>query len=95
MRERALAYETQLKEISRWRPDAVEQLREAAELGDRHYRLGSLPITTYVELQEKYIEALEAILETQAEVLEAWHQLELLTGLRTPLADTSAKEETK
>jgi len=81
VRERALAYEVQLKEISRWRPDAVQQLREAAELGDRHYRLGSLPVSTYVELQEKYLEALEAILETQAEALEAWQQLELLTGL--------------
>ena len=49
-------------------------------MGDRHYRLGALPISTYVELQEKYLDAQEAILSTQAETLESLQQLELLIG---------------
>jgi cobalt-zinc-cadmium efflux system outer membrane protein len=91
----ALNYETKLREMSRWRPDSVEHFREAAEVADRHYRLGAVPIATYVELQNKYLEAVESLLDTKKEVLEAAQQLELLTGLPTPLAGTSAKEEKK
>jgi cobalt-zinc-cadmium efflux system outer membrane protein len=89
IRERAAAYEVQWKEMSRWQTNVVQQLREAAALGDRHYRLGAIPISTYVELQEKYLEGLEAILDTRAEALEHLQQLELVTGVRI------AREEAK
>lgn len=81
LREDYLTYQARLAEMSHWRTNAIDQFREAAELGDRHYRLGALPISTYVELQAKYLEAQEAILATQAEALESLHQLELLSGL--------------
>lgn len=82
--ECALIYQKQLVEMNRWRTNAVEQFREAAELGDRHYRLGSLPVSTYLELQKQYLEATDALLGTQADALENWQQLELLLG--TPLS---------
>jgi cobalt-zinc-cadmium efflux system outer membrane protein len=44
--EAALVYRTKLREIAKWRPDSVEHFREAAELADRHYRLGAVPIST-------------------------------------------------
>ncbi len=91
--EAALTYETKLREMARWRPDSVQHFREAAEIADRHYRLGSLPIATYVELQNKYLEAVEGLLDTKREALEAAQNLELLTGLTPPLAGTTAKEE--
>jgi cobalt-zinc-cadmium efflux system outer membrane protein len=93
--EAALTYETKRREIARWRPDSVRHFREAAELADRHYRLGAVPISTYVELQKQYLEAVEGMLETKKEALEAAAQLELLTGLTVPLASASAKEEKK
>ena len=93
--EAALTYKTKLAEIGKWRPDSVEHFREAAELADRHYRLGAVPIATYVELQKQYLEAVESLLDTKKEALEAAAQLELLTGLPLPLADTSAKGEKK
>ena len=80
LRERIAAYEARLEQMSHWRPEIVESLREAAGLADRHYRLGAVPVATYVELQEKYIEALEAIFTTRAEALQHRHQIELLTG---------------
>jgi len=40
-----------------------------------------VPIATYVELQKQYLEAVDALLETRREALEAAQQLELLTGL--------------
>lgn len=73
-------YEHALGVLAKWRPDAVEHFREAAELADRHYRLGAVPVNTYLELQRQYVEAVEALLEARREALAARHQLELLTG---------------
>ena len=70
-----------LAESAKWTPDAARRFREAAELADRHYRLGAVPISTYVELQNSYLEAIEALYETQQEALEAAGTLQLLTGL--------------
>jgi len=91
----ALTYETKLREMAKWRPDSVQHFKEAAELADRHYRLGAVPISTYVELQQQYLDAVEGLLDTKRETLEAAAQLELLTGLPLPLANTSATEEKK
>ena len=93
--EAALTYETKRREMARWRPDAVEHFRQAAELADRHYRLGAVPVSTYVELQKQYLEAVEGLLDTKKEALDAAQQLELLTGLALPFVNTSAKEEKK
>jgi cobalt-zinc-cadmium efflux system outer membrane protein len=74
--------------MEKWRPDSVQHFKEAAEVADRHYRLGAVPIATYVELQKQYLEAVESLLETKKEALEAAQTLELLTGLTPPLAKT-------
>ncbi|MGV3772127.1 MAG: TolC family protein [Verrucomicrobiales bacterium] len=80
VRERTASYLARLEQMSHWRPDTIQNLREASELADRHYRLGAVPVATYTELQEKYLEALEAILNTQAAALEDLQQIQLLTG---------------
>jgi cobalt-zinc-cadmium efflux system outer membrane protein len=81
VREQSATYVALCEQMSFWRPDSIRQLREAAELADRHYRLGAVPVSTYVELQKEYLEALEAILDTQKEALDARQQIELLTGV--------------
>lgn len=91
--EAALTYETKVREMGRWRPDSVEQFKEAADLGDRHYRLGAVPIATFVELQKQYLEAVESLLDTKKEALDAAQNLELLTGLTPSLA--TMQEEKK
>ncbi|MBI2950075.1 MAG: TolC family protein [Verrucomicrobia bacterium] len=93
--EAALTYETKLREMAKWRPDSVQHFKEAAEVADRHYRLGAVPITTYVELQKQYLDAVEGLLDTKKEALEAAAQLELLTGLPLPLSRTTPAEERK
>lgn len=70
-----------VQEMRLWRPDATDHFREAAELADRHYRLGAVQISTYVELQKQYLEAVEALLDTRKEALDAASQLEALTGI--------------
>jgi len=92
--EKAAAYRAHLKEMAKWRPDSAQQLKEAAGLADRHYRLGAVPITTYVELQKQYLEAMEALLDTKREALEAGQELRRLTGLDFN-AVAAAKEEQK
>jgi len=93
--EADLTYRTKLEEMARWRPDAVQHFREAADVADRHYRLGAVPISTYVELQKQYLDAVIGLLDTKREALEAAAQLELLTGLQPPLVQASPMEEAR
>jgi len=86
--EKAVADQTKLTERAKWRPESAAEVRKAAELADRHYRLGAVPIATYVELQKQYLEAVEALLETRREALDAGQQLELLTGLNVNAVQT-------
>ena len=86
IRENAAGYERLRKELTRLNPKVAEQLREAALLADRHYRLGAVPLTTYLEVQQSYLEALEAIFSTQADALNARAELDLLTGASIPPA---------
>ena len=82
LREQATAYELHRKEMARWNPKVADQLREAAALADRHYRLGAVSLATYLEVQSSYLEALEAIFSTQADALTARAEIELLTGTK-------------
>jgi cobalt-zinc-cadmium efflux system outer membrane protein len=90
-----MRYQAKLAEMGKWRPDSIQKFQEAAALADRHYRLGAVPIATYVELQKQYLEAVEALLDTKTEALEAGQQLELLTGVSLSITNMPAKEETK
>ena len=92
--ENSLALQTKLAEMAKWQADAPQKFREAAELADRHYRLGAVPISTYVELQKQYLEAIAAILDTKKESLEAAQTLEQLTG-QSSLVNVTTSEEAK
>ncbi len=78
--EAALLYETHRQRLAVMKPETLQSFKEAAALADRHYRLGAVEIATYIELQEKYLEAVEAINETKVESLEAALTLEQLIG---------------
>lgn len=79
VREQLAVYQTKVEEMNRWRAEAPKSLREAAELGDRNYRMGALPIATYTELQRQYLDAMEALLDTKAEAWQAALELQALT----------------
>ncbi|PTX91362.1 TolC family protein [Opitutus sp. ER46] len=91
----AHAFAARQAEVARWTPDAVTRFREAAALADRHYRLGAVPLATYVELQSAYLEAVEALLDTRQEALTAALELQRLTGWPTPFVAPRAPEESK
>ena len=54
---------------------------EGVALYARHYRTGAVPIATYVELQNSYLDAVEALLDTQSETLAAGLKVQQLTGI--------------
>ena len=89
----ATTYQRQLRAIAQWRPDSIEHFRQAADLADRHYRLGAVPVATYIDLQQNYLEAVDALVDTRKDALEAASELELLTGLPQPLAQLSDEPE--
>lgn len=90
--EAALLYETQRQRLKGWRPEMLDSFKEAAALADRHYRLGAVEIATYVDLQEKYLEAVGAINETKTSALEAALAIEQLAGLSQTLVQTESQK---
>lgn len=90
--ETAAIYETKLKEMTHWGPDSIKHFKEASELADRHYRLGSVPVSTYVELQSQYLDTIEGLQDTNQEALEAAMQLEIMTGLSLSLVTVEVEE---
>ncbi len=90
--EAIATYEIKLKEMANWRPDSIQHFKEAAELADRHYRLGAVPVSTYIELQSQYLDTLEGLQDTKKEALETATQLELMTGKDLSLIKVSSGE---
>jgi len=76
----AAILEAKRAEIETWKSGAMARLREASESADHNYRLGALPLTTYVEIQKQYLEAIGAFYDAQKDALEAAQTLEILTG---------------
>ena len=78
--QNAATLEAKRAEIETWKNGALAKLREATELADRNYRLGAVPLTTYVEIQKQYLEAISAFNDAEKDALEAAQTLEILTG---------------
>lgn len=85
----AQAFVAKREEIAAWAPDSVAKFREAAALADRHYRLGAVPLGTYVELQTAYLDAVDALLDTEHEAFEAALTLQQLTGVELRLPEAT------
>ena len=76
----AATLEAKRAEIETWKDGAMAKLREASELAARNYGLGAVPLTTYVEVQKQYLEAIGGLNGAHKEALEAAQALEILTG---------------
>lgn len=75
--------------------DEAGRFRESAELADRHYRLGAVPVSTYLALQEAYLDVVETITVTRADAARSAAKLTAITGLpmRTFLREPEAKQK--
>ena len=62
------------------RPNAAQRFAAAAEEADRAYRLGAVPLPTYIAMQTGWLDALTAVLDTSAGLWEARESIRILTG---------------
>jgi cobalt-zinc-cadmium efflux system outer membrane protein len=76
----AAQYEAKRRALGQWDGESSRRFAAAAEDADRNYRLGAIPLTTYTQMQQAYVDATVAILDTRREALEALLQLRALNG---------------
>ena len=75
-------YRSRREEAQKLQISILPQMREAAELAERNYSAGALPITIYTEVQKQYLDSLDAFSAAQTGAVEARQQLEQLTATR-------------
>ncbi|HMP75335.1 MAG TPA: TolC family protein [Kiritimatiellia bacterium] len=78
--QRLACYETARAKLQTVPPDLVNRLRDAAELADRQYRLGSIPVQLFLETQLTFLSVYGARQEALLDALTAAAELEWLTG---------------
>jgi outer membrane protein, heavy metal efflux system len=78
----AATFEAKREEIAKRQVATVAKFRDAAEVADRHYRLGAVALPVYVETQKQYLEIVGALQEMKKDALQAAQELEILTGLK-------------
>jgi cobalt-zinc-cadmium efflux system outer membrane protein len=78
----AFVYQSRREEADKLHISILLQMRDAAGLADRNYRVGALPIATYTEVQKQYLDSLDAFAAAQAAAIESRQQLEQLTASR-------------
>jgi outer membrane protein, heavy metal efflux system len=78
----AATFEAKREQIAKWQTDTVATFRQAAELADRHYRLGAVALPVYVETQRQYFEIVGALQEMKKDALQAAQELEILTSVK-------------
>ena len=78
----AATFEAKREQIAKWQADTVAKFRQAAELADRHYRLGAVALPVYVETQRQYFEIVSTLQEMKKDALQAAQELEILTRLK-------------
>ena len=72
-------YRIHVLELAKWPPNTLDEFRKVAAEADEHYRLGALPLATYIEMQRQYFESVQSVLNSQLGALEARLALEQLT----------------
>lgn len=78
--EQAAQYEAKRRVLGQWAASPVQRFEAAAEEADRSYRLGAIPLTTYTQMQQSYLDATNSVLDTRREALEALLLLRALNG---------------
>ncbi len=80
VQELASGYAARRAALAGWPVDAIARFDAAAADADHNYRLGAIPVATYVEMQRQYLDALAAVLDTRREAIEAEQQLRTLNA---------------
>lgn len=78
--DQAAQYEAKRQALAKWDGASPQSFASAALDADRNYRLGAIPLTTYMQMQQSYVEATNAVLDTRREAIAALLQLRALNG---------------
>lgn len=78
--EAASAYRMARVETQLWSPKTMEAFASAATLAGRHFQLGAIDVTTYLELQSQYMGARDALLARREEAFESLLSIEIQIG---------------
>ncbi len=78
--DQSAQYEAKRTALLQWSADTPQSFADRAAEADRNFRLGAIPLTTYTQMQDAYRSALNAVLDTRAEALDALLQLRALAG---------------
>jgi len=78
--DEAAQYEAKREALAHWGNTSLQRFAEAAEEADRNFQLGAIPLTTYTQMQQSYVEATNAVLDTRHEAIAALLQLRTLNG---------------
>ena len=78
--DQAAQYEAKRRALGEWNGASPQRFADAAAEADRSYRLGAIPLTIYMQMQQSYVDATNAVLDTRREALEALLQLRALNG---------------
>ncbi|WP_017666764.1 TolC family protein [Sandarakinorhabdus sp. AAP62] len=76
----AALYRARSEALAKWPADAPQRFADAAAEADRAWRLGAVPLATYVQMQTGWLDALAAVLETRAGLWEARENIRVATG---------------
>ncbi|MCU6454144.1 TolC family protein [Sphingomonas sp. A2-49] len=82
--DQAAQYEAKRRALAQWDAETPRRFADAAADADRNYRLGAIPLATYTQMQQAYVDATVAVLDTRREALEALLQLRALNGGTAP-----------
>lgn len=76
----AAVYRARSEALAKWPADAPQRFAAAAAEADRAWRLGGVPLATYMQMQTGWLDALAAVLDTRAGLWEARENIRTLSG---------------
>lgn len=76
----AALYRARSEALAKWPGDVPQRFAAAAAEADQAYRLGAVPLATYVQMQTGWLDAMSAVLDTRAGLWEARENIRILTG---------------
>lgn len=74
------SYATEKASLEQWNDGTEQAFAEAAADADRHFRLGAVPSSIYIEMQRQYVDAMQALTDARRQAWKHRMELERLTG---------------
>lgn len=78
--DQAAQYDAKREALAKWNGASARSFADAAQDANRNYQLGAIPLTIYMQMQQSYIDATNALLDTRREALDALLMLRALNG---------------